>query len=216
MPYIYKITNNINNKIYIGKTVGTVEKRWKEHIKDYKKRTCEKRPLYRAMNKYGVECFSIEIVEEVKDQTLLNDRERFWIEYFGSFKNGYNATTGGDGKSYIDYDLVVATYRETQSEIKTAEIMNIHPSTVRYILKAKKEPTLTKLEANLKATGKIVNQYTKEGQYIQSFPSARSAAESLGKTTATSNGASSHITDVCRGKRQTAYGFKWKFAENIN
>ena len=88
MPYIYKITNNINNKIYIGKTVGTVEKRWKEHIKDYKKRTCEKRPLYRAMNKYGVECFSIEAIEEVDDQILLNDRERFWIEYFGSFKNG--------------------------------------------------------------------------------------------------------------------------------
>lgn len=213
MPYIYKITNNINNKIYIGKTVETVEKRWKEHIVDSKKKTCKNRPLYQAINKYGIEHFSIEEIEEVQNEILLNERERFWIEYFGSFKNGYNATLGGDGKSYIDYDLVVATYRETQNENKTAKIMNIHPSTVSYILKAKKEPILTRVEATSKATSKIVNQYTKEGQYIQSFPSARSAAEALGKTTATSNGASSHITDVCRGKRQTAYGFKWKFSE---
>jgi len=213
MPYIYKITNDINKKIYIGKTVETIEKRWKEHIKDSKKKTSENRPLYRAINKYGIEHFSIEEIEEVQDQFLLSDRERFWIEYFGSFKNGYNATIGGDGRPYIDYDLVVATYREVQSENKTAKIMNIHPDTVSYILKAKKEPTLTRLEASLKTTSKIVNQYTKEGEYIQSFPSARSAAESLNKITATSNGASSHITNVCRGKRKTAYGFKWKFAD---
>ena len=98
MPYIYKITNDINKKIYIGKTVETIEKRWKEHIKDSKKKTSENRPLYRAINKYGIEHFSIEEIEEVQDQFLLSDRERFWIEYFGSFKNGYNATIGGDGK----------------------------------------------------------------------------------------------------------------------
>ena len=61
--------------------------------------------------------------------------------------------------------------------------------------------------------GKIINQYDKQGNYIQSFPSVKAAAEALGKITSTSNGATSHISDVCRGKRKTAYGYIWKFAE---
>jgi hypothetical protein len=37
MPYIYKITNKINNKLYIGKTMLSIEKRWQEHLRDYNK-----------------------------------------------------------------------------------------------------------------------------------------------------------------------------------
>lgn len=49
MPYIYKITNKINDKIYVGKTLDTIENRWREHKNDYQKRRNEKRPLYSAM-----------------------------------------------------------------------------------------------------------------------------------------------------------------------
>lgn len=49
MAFIYKITNKINGKIYIGKTLKTIEGRWKEHLKDYKRPRFEKRPLYSAM-----------------------------------------------------------------------------------------------------------------------------------------------------------------------
>ena len=59
MAYIYKITNDINGKIYIGKTYNSIEKRFKEHCKDRLKRKCEQRPLYSAMNKYGIEHFYI-------------------------------------------------------------------------------------------------------------------------------------------------------------
>ena len=60
MPYIYKITNDINNKVYIGKTLSTIDKRWKEHQRDSQKRRCEQRPLYSAIRKYGIEHFHIE------------------------------------------------------------------------------------------------------------------------------------------------------------
>ena len=60
MSYIYKITNDINNKVYVGKTNLTIEKRFREHCTDSKKFTIEKRPLYNAMNKYGIEHFHIE------------------------------------------------------------------------------------------------------------------------------------------------------------
>lgn len=95
--FIYKITNDINNKIYIGKTLSNIQKRFQEHKKDSEKISLSNRPLYNAMRKYGIEHFSIEIVEE-PDINILNDREIYWINYYNSYVNGYNATIGGDGK----------------------------------------------------------------------------------------------------------------------
>lgn len=61
MSFIYKITNQINGKSYIGKTnLVSVQERFKEHIYDSKRTRMEKRPLYSAMNKYGSENFKIE------------------------------------------------------------------------------------------------------------------------------------------------------------
>lgn len=59
------------------------------------------------MRKYGCESFEIQCIEVVEEHRAC-ERERYWIEYYGTFKNGYNATHGGDGKPYIDYDLVLA------------------------------------------------------------------------------------------------------------
>ena len=59
------------------------------------------------MRKYGIEHFHIELIEETDNP---EEREVYWIEQKQSFKYGYNATMGGDGRKYIDYDLVVATY----------------------------------------------------------------------------------------------------------
>ena len=64
MSYIYVITNDINGKQYVGKTNNSIEKRFKEHCSDRFSKKCEKRPLYDAMNKYGIEHFSIEQLEE--------------------------------------------------------------------------------------------------------------------------------------------------------
>lgn len=52
MPYIYQIINDVNGKIYVGKTIGTLEKRFKEHCRDANKKNTENRPLYRAIKKY--------------------------------------------------------------------------------------------------------------------------------------------------------------------
>ena len=60
MAYIYKITNTINGKMYIGKTELTIEKRFQQHCKDSQRDKMSNRPLYKAMRKYGVEFFSIE------------------------------------------------------------------------------------------------------------------------------------------------------------
>ena len=112
MPYVYKITNDINNKVYIGQTTRTIEERFKEHLYEVVRGRHLDWPLYKAMKKYGVQHFKPEIIEETCD---LDERERFWIEVYRSFKDGYNATIGGGGRPYIDYDLVIETYKQTRS-----------------------------------------------------------------------------------------------------
>lgn len=55
--HIYKITNKVNGKAYVGKTTDTVQVRWGEHLKDSKRKRCANRPLYRAIGKYGADAF---------------------------------------------------------------------------------------------------------------------------------------------------------------
>ena len=209
MAYIYQITNNINGKIYIGKTERTIEERFKEHCYEAFKRKSEQRPLYFAMRKYGIDNFSISLIEETNNP---EEREIYWIEQKRSYKLGYNATKGGDGRRYIDYDLVIATYKEVQNMSKVATLIGIGVDTVSRILKENQVELLTSQEISQKLMGKPINQYDLNGNYIKTFPSSSDAAIALGKLTPTSRGASSHISDVCKGKRKTAYGYIWKYA----
>lgn len=99
MGYIYKITNKINGKIYIGQTIKTVEERWEQHKKKAKQHP--NRYLYDAMNRYGYDNFDIEIIEECPNEKL-NEQEIYWIKQLHSFyldkeSIGYNMTIGGDG-----------------------------------------------------------------------------------------------------------------------
>lgn len=99
MGYIYKITNTINNKLYIGKTIKTIQERWNEHIKKAKEHP--NRYLYDAINHYGIDNFTIEQIEEC-DNEILNEREIYWISYYNTYylsdnSKGYNMTLGGEG-----------------------------------------------------------------------------------------------------------------------
>ena len=96
MNYIYKISNTINNKLYIGQTVGSIEARFKRHINDAMSNNLDTH-LARAIRKYGPDNFSITLVEEVENYECLNEREQYWISYYDSYKSGYNETIGGDG-----------------------------------------------------------------------------------------------------------------------
>lgn len=213
MPYIYKITNDINGKIYIGKTLNTIRERWEEHCNDYQRRRCEKRPLYSAMNKYGIEHFHIELVEECSDKEI-NERERYWIEYYGSFKYGYNTTLGGDGKNYIDYDFVVALYKENQNMSEVAKKLNILPETVSKILKSRNILTLTSQEVTARKTSKPIQAFDINDNYLFSFGSVNDASRFLlkkGLAKGPINGVTARLGQVANGKRKTAYKMKWKW-----
>jgi group I intron endonuclease len=91
---IYKITNKINGKIYIGQTTKPIEERWRHHCKTTNKRSC--RLMLYAIKKYGPENFSVEVQEICDSKDHLNKREKYWIKEFESFGKGYNLTSGGD------------------------------------------------------------------------------------------------------------------------
>ncbi len=90
---IYKITNLIDKKVYIGQAVNLSE-RIKTHIKAGLGIDASNNEMYKIMQSIGIENFSFEILEYCSAQEL-NDRERFWIDYYQSQTFGYNQTRGG-------------------------------------------------------------------------------------------------------------------------
>ena len=98
---IYKITNKINGKSYIGQSVDIL-RRWRTHRTsafDSSQKGYEY-PLYRAIRKYGLENFSFEVLEEC-DQKELDRKEQEYILFYNSFGNGYNQDEGGASCAHI-------------------------------------------------------------------------------------------------------------------
>lgn len=94
---IYKITNKINKKYYIGQS-NQIGKRWRDH-KTYQWKRHPEYPLYKAFIKYGIENFTFEVIEQCQ-LSQLDERERYWIKYYNSLvhNNGYNIREGGYGE----------------------------------------------------------------------------------------------------------------------
>ena len=92
---IYKITNKLNGKCYIGQSIF-IERRWKDErngaFNQYDNEYNSARS--RAFRKYGLENFNFEVIEECLPSEL-NEKEIYWIQYYDSYNNGYNETTGG-------------------------------------------------------------------------------------------------------------------------
>lgn len=207
MPYIYKITNDINKKIYIGKTSEGIEQRFQRHYQDSKKSRNEKRPLYDAINKYGIEHFHIEELEQVKNDEEACERERFWIEklrtYIG-FKdcNGYNATLGGDGKRLYDYEQIANKYLEFKKVSETCKYFNCDRDTVRF---ACKEYNIEILQHH---NEKRIKRTYPDGN-IKIYNSMTDAAQDIeGKKVETARKNISRA--INKSKTGIAYGSTWK------
>ena len=127
MGYIYKIVNDVNNKVYVGLTTRSLKQRWKEHtiynINDDSL-------IHRAMRKHGVEHFFMELIEECEDN-ILQEREKYWINYYNSYQCGYNMTLGGENTSenfkvrFYQYSLSGIFLKEFQSISEAAKELNI-------------------------------------------------------------------------------------------
>ena len=135
MGFIYKITNTINQKCYIGQTVKTLEKRFSQHKNNYTKPYFQQIVLYKAFKKYGIENFTFEEIEEVSNE-LLDEREKYWIKVYNSYYDGYNSTIRGRDISLYEWDEeeVIALYHQEKSARKVAKIIRCDHSTIDAIL----------------------------------------------------------------------------------
>ena len=213
MSFIYKITNNVNNKVYIGKTAFSIEKRFKEHCRDAFKERQEKRPLYAAMRKYGIENFSIEIIEECED-LVSSDRECYWISQYKAFEKGYNATLGGDGKFLYNHQEIIDALRLYPYPKEIAERFGCSVDLIYNIAKnANIQCYNIGQEKNINQK-KMIAQFDKNEKFIQNFNSVADAAKwcfenNFCKTL--NSGVRSHIAECANSKRKSAYNYLWKY-----
>ena len=112
--YIYKIINNINSKPYVGKH------KYDKPILDESYITSGVL-IKNAINKYGLENFTIELVHIADTPEELNELEKYYIKYFNSkYPNGYNLTDGGDGISNPSPEIIEKN-RQKHLGIKQSE-----------------------------------------------------------------------------------------------
>jgi hypothetical protein len=123
---------------YIGKTKHSISERFKVHIRDSRRFVNKERPLYRAFKAYGIENFKIEKIFECLDDKVLCEREIYYIKHYDTYKNGYNATYGGDGACYLNFNSkeVFEKNKELKSLQKTADYFNVSRNTIRDLLKS--------------------------------------------------------------------------------
>ena len=135
--FIYKITNKLNNKVYIGQTIQKPIERFYQHCA----KKCDKYILnmviHKAIFKYGKDNFTFEVIEEVPKYQL-NEREKYWIKYYNSSTDGYNSTKGGQkgNKPFTDIDnkAIIEQYQQGKSLRTIGKIFNIDKATVKSIL----------------------------------------------------------------------------------
>lgn len=216
MAYIYKISNNINDKVYIGKTLYSIQRRWKQHLYNAKNRKdLQHIPLYFAMNVHGIEHFSISEVEQVKDYHLLSQRQKYWIAKFDSYNHGYNATKGGDGSLLYDYDYIWELWNKGLKIKDISKIVGCNDFVVRTVLDLYKVPTEKRTQRSYEdqvashSSFQIpVEQIDIEtGIVLHLYPSLSKAAKAV-------KGDSSNISKTCKGKIKTYQGYKWQYKKD--
>lgn len=135
---IYIITNSINDKVYIGQTIQSLNNRWKEHCR----KSCSKNEanmhIKRAIFKYGEDKFSIKELEKCNIENL-NEREIYYINLYNSYINGYNSTKGGSGNKPLKLDKedqvsIVELYKLGFSLRDIAKEYNVDKATIKHII----------------------------------------------------------------------------------
>ena len=205
MGYIYKIINDINEKVYIGQTKETLSSRFSKHCWDAQNKAEKHSHLHAAIRKYGAEHFSICQVEECPNENL-DDREKFWISYYDSYSNGYNATLGGDGNFKIDSKEVVELWSLGNNQKEIAAILGCERHAIKKHLLSSgynQEELQQKKMGN--AAKSVVQIDPKSKEIIAVYTSATEAAI---KT----NSSLSGISLVCNNKRKTHNGYIWKYS----
>lgn len=170
---IYKITNRVNNKVYIGKSIDILNKRWPSHKNLLNNGTHGNTHLQNSWNKYGEENFDFSIIFECPSDEL----DKYEIDFISAYKSycpdyGYNKTYGGDGavptdetreKMSISHIGILGT---PESKAKQSAKLS-GPNNPMYGLKKEMHPAYGKVKSD-ETIQKIKDSWTDERKRIQS------------------------------------------------
>lgn len=237
--YIYKISNTVNNKLYIGQTVKNIHTRFREHIRSARTNTNQTMIIPKAIKKYGEDKFSISELEKIiansKEELYnkLNEKEIFYISLYNTVRpNGYNVTSGGNNSDNLcipidQYDLNGELINSYKSITEAAEIISnsdipISAPLIRYVcigqyktarnyvFRFKGEP-FNKYETKvIRNNKKAIDQYDLNGNLLNMFESKAEAVKYL-KLEGYKLSGGSHISSCCLGKRVVVYGYIWRY-----
>lgn len=184
---IYRFKNKVNGKVYIGQTIKPLRKRVIQHVTCSNPNTkCHKSYFHRALNKYGIENFELNILEICSCQKELDERERYWIAHYKSTDKrfGYNIDSGGSkGKKTkgLTEDhkekLLEANLGRHRSENTKQRIRNTHRQMWQDPEYRKKH-----IDNIMKIAGinrKSIYQYDTDGNFIKEWESTYAVCEHL-------------------------------------
>jgi len=224
---IYKITNQVNGKFYVGKTMKSLSTRFYNH--SYASKTGSTTYFHKAIQKYGEDSFIIEELDRC-DSDILGEKE---IEWISKLKPEYNQTLGGDG-GILGYSHTERTrqllslkrkgkfigeenpfYNQTHTEEqkeKWSKMRKGQPSPCGFAGKSHKEESKSKTSQTLKNNPNVkrtkVFQYDIEGNFLREFQSISDASKFVGTNP-------SNIKYTCEGKFNHCKGYRWSY-EKLN
>ena len=230
---IYGIQNVINGKYYVGQAVDILH-RWKQHKDALNNGSHFNKHLQRSWNKYGQENFVFSILTLCKrEKSELNHWERYWVKELNARINGYNKTDGGqDANNFISYtedellqhflsnrgennknakltekDVleIIDRLKQNEGDAQIARDYNIDSTSVNHIRIHKTWKHLTKgIEFPKYNTGKSIDVYTEDGNYVDTYETEFEACEKTGVDFRC-------ISGVCRGVNRASGGYVFRY-----
>lgn len=220
---IYKVTNKLNGKVYIGQSIN-IKQRWKQHRTNA---TVRKESLYLAFQKYGLENFSFEVLETCQEKEL-DEKEQYYISYYNSYNNGYNMTLGGQNNKVFYSDIICQLWDKGFNVTEICLELGLSRSSVYSRLKDYQnyQPLISNQRGGRQAYETMIKngtlpvhmrpraivQYDIWGNKIKEWDSARQIKREIGID-------NTLVGKVLKGEYYQAGGYQWKligdYPENL-
>lgn len=204
---LYIIVNDVNNKVYIGQTIQTLQNRFNGHIIDAINKDGNINKFHSSLLRIGINHFSIRLIGEF-DIEEIDNKEIEYIAKYDSYYNGYNSTLGGHTGNRFEYDndWIINQYKEGKSITKIMKEMGLNNN--RYISKLIKDKgievrTCRKKVLSIDKHGNIIEYYSVTDAYNNIMLNSNRIIKFTNF---------SYLINKSYKHGTTAYGYKWAFS----
>lgn len=115
---IYKIENIVNNKVYVGQTAKSLSVRKRSHLCELRNNRHKNTKLQNAVNKYGLDNFTFDVLDQAESEKELNNKEIYWMNHYNAIEVGYNIRGGGHDRT---------VHHDTKEKIRRSKLGSKNP-----------------------------------------------------------------------------------------